>query len=64
MSTAPASASSMQPPTELPVAPSATQTSTRRRWLRIAAVGSFLFFLIKGLVWLGVVGAAIFQIAS
>ena len=23
-----------------------------------------LFFLIKGLVWLGVVGAAIFQIAS
>jgi uncharacterized iron-regulated membrane protein len=36
----------------------------RRRWLRIAAIGSFTFFLVKGLVWLGVVGAALFQIAN
>jgi len=62
MSTAPAS--SLSPTAERPDALPTTQTRGRRRWLRIAAVGSFLFFLIKGLVWLGVVGAAIFQIAS
>jgi hypothetical protein len=35
-----------------------------RPWVRFAAIGGFLFFLVKGLVWLGVVGAAIFQIAN
>lgn len=36
----------------------------RRPWIRLAAIGGFLFFLVKGLVWLAVVGAAIFQIAT
>ncbi|MFM1832218.1 MAG: hypothetical protein RLZZ461_534 [Planctomycetota bacterium] len=54
-------------PIESPAAASADTGAPRlsnRPWVRFAAVGGFLFFLVKGLVWLGVVGAAIFQIAN
>ena len=44
--------------------PHAPTASPRRRWWKALAAGSFLFFLIKGLIWLAVVGTAIFQIAD
>lgn len=41
-----------------------SRPSPRRGWWKAIAAGSFLFFLAKGLVWLAVVGTAVFQIAQ
>jgi len=36
--------------------------STRTLWIKRIAAASFLFFLVKGLIWLGIAGAAVFAV--
>lgn len=47
----------MRPRAENPPSPGHT---VRRRVLATLGVGGFVFFLLKGLVWLGVGAAAVF----
>ncbi len=34
------------------------QGDPRKRWMKVAGGGAFVFFLVKGLVWVAVAGAA------
>ncbi len=35
-----------------------TTSNAARRWGKRAGIAAFLFFFVKGLVWLGIAGAA------